>query len=143
MIHDRKALPSARAFGRHRRSGVTMIECVVAASVLLVAMGTVTTMSFRVGRLWMDVGNQRIAMSELTNTLELITELPRDEIDQALANLIPSPTAEARFDQPELIAERVRDEFGDRVILSLSWNAAYPIRAVQLVGWIETEEISP
>lgn len=106
-------------------------------------MSTVTTMTFRVGRLWIDVAHQRIAMNELTNTLESITELPADQIDAALANLTPSPEAGASLDQPKLNGERLRDEFGDRIVLSLSWRSAHPIRPARLVGWMEAGEVLP
>lgn len=143
MTQTLQELPLNAPHRRHRRQGVTMIECVVAASILLVAMSTVTTMSFRVGRLWIDVAHQRIAMNELTNMLESISELPAAQIDEALANLTPSPAAEASLDQPRLTGERVRDEFGDRIVLSLSWRSAYPVRPARLVGWIESDEVSP
>lgn len=125
------------------RRGVTIIECVVAASILLVAMSTVTTMTFRVGRLWIDVAHQRIAMNELTNTLESITVLPSDQINEALANLTPSPEASVSLDQPKLSGERVRDEFGDRIVLTLSWRSVHPIRPARLVGWMAAGEVSP
>lgn len=143
MKRSLQRVPPNAPCRRHRRQGVTIIECVVAASILLVAMSTVTTMSFRVGCLWIDVGHQRIAMNELTNSLESITELPTEQIDEALASLTPSPEAEASLDQPKLTGERVRDEFGDRIVLSLTWRSPHPIRPARLVGWIESDEVSP
>ncbi|TWT75409.1 hypothetical protein [Allorhodopirellula solitaria] len=137
------SLSSATRHRRDRRQGITMIECVVAASILLVAMSTVTTMAVRVGRLWSDVAHQRIAMSELTNTLESITKLPADEIDEALKELMPSSAVAASLDRAELTGERIEDEFGERIVLTLSWKAAHPIRPARLVGWIHFDEVSP
>ncbi|EMI45709.1 hypothetical protein [Rhodopirellula sp. SWK7] len=134
-----------KTFNRNRnhRTGVTMIECVVAASILLVAMTTVTTMAFRVNRLWIDVADQRIAMNELANTLESITELPAEQIDDAIAAIQPSAMASSTLDQPQLSATRVTDEFGDRVVLTLSWRSTNPIHPVSLTGWITPRETTP
>jgi len=124
-----------RSINRHR--GITMVECVVAASMLIVAMGTVTTMAFRLNRVWIDVAHQRIAMNELANTIEAITELPASEIDDAIANLQPSPESIASLYEPELTGQRINDKFGDRIALQLTWKSAHPIRPVRLVGWID------
>ncbi|MCM2371535.1 type IV pilus modification PilV family protein [Aporhodopirellula aestuarii] len=126
-----------------RRRGVTMIECVVAASILLVAMSTVTTMAFRVNRVWIDVADQRIAMNELANAIESITALPAETIDDAIKELQPSATATASLDQPQLSGIRMNDELGDRVVLTLTWRSTHPLHPVQLIGWIDPPEATP
>ncbi|TWT95030.1 hypothetical protein [Neorhodopirellula pilleata] len=128
-----------------KRPGTTVIECVVAASVLMVAMGTVTTMAFRASRMWSEVGHQRIAMNELANQIERITDAAPDEIDQLISNLQPSQMAQENLDQPTITATRVRDSLGDRVDMELTWRSAYPVAPVRLTGWVTapTREVSP
>lgn len=142
---NQKAMNQKRGIERrsNRFRGITMVECVVAASILIVAMGTVTTMSFRLNRVWIDVAHQRIAMNELTNTLESLCELPVDEIEQAIAELSPSTAANASLYEPELTGERINDSFGDRVALRLTWKSAHPIRPAELVGWIDSQGEEP
>lgn len=120
-----------------------MIECVVAASILIVAMGTVTTLSYRLNRVWIDVAHQRIAMNELSNTAETLSELPREQWDAAISNLKPSTAALTTLDQPELSGERITDSLGDRVVLRLTWRSAHPIRPVRLTAWLSPLEVSP
>ena len=114
-----------------------MIECVVAAGVLMIAMGTVTTMAFRISRMWAQTGHQRIAMDELSNQIEQIVDTEPDQIDDLIESLQPSQVALESLDQPELSGTRVRDETGDRVTLVLKWRSPYPIAPVQLTGWID------
>jgi len=119
-----------------KRQGTTVFECVVAASVLMVAMGTVTTMAFRASRMWSDVGHQRIAMNELANQIERISDADLEQIDQLVANLNPSEMAQASLDRPQMTAMRIRDSLGDRVVVELTWQSTYPLAPVRLTGWI-------
>ena len=125
------------------RPGVTMVECVVAASILIVAMSTITSMAFRVNRIWIDVAHERIAMSELNNTLEELTQLSTNKIDDAIKNLQPSSVAEASLNRPTITGQRFKDKFGDRIELRLQWNATPTPRSVQLSGWIDLMESTP
>ncbi|MFG0253691.1 MAG: prepilin-type N-terminal cleavage/methylation domain-containing protein [Rhodopirellula sp. JB053] len=125
------------------RKGFTMLECVVAASILMVAMSTVATIAYRVHRLWMDVADQRIAMNELTNQIEFITQLPVNEVDDAIAGIAPSAIAAINLDHPELSATRTQDELGDRITVTLRWQSPHPIPPVRLVGWINSKESTP
>lgn len=126
-----------RSFARSHRPGTTIVECVVAAGVLMVAMGTVTTMAFRVSRVWMQTGHQRIAMDELSNQLERIIDAEPNKIDQMIDGIEPSEVAMTSLDEPELSATRVRDELGDRVTLQLQWRSPHPVAPVELTGWID------
>lgn len=126
-----------RPSNANRRRGTSMIECVVSASILIVAMGTVTTMAFRLSRVWIQTGHQRIAMNELTNQIERLIESEPDKIDAMISDLKPSPAVERSLDQPHLSGRRVNDGFGDRVTLQLQWRSTHPIGAVELTGWID------
>lgn len=119
-----------------QRHGTTVIECIVAASILLVVMSTVTTFVFRVGRIWMDISHQRIAIHELSNQLEAITLLPADQVPDALAAMTPSPGASRSLADAEFSGELLQDEIGARVRLQLSWQASRPVRPVVLTGWL-------
>lgn len=130
---------------RHRqvRRGSTVIECVVAASVLIVAMGTITTMSFRASRMWIDTGHQRIAMNEIVNQLEQIVDAEPEEIDSLVENMAPSSFARESLDQPVISAVRIRDRSGDRVTVELAWRSPHPIAPVELTGWISVSSQEP
>lgn len=128
---------------RRDRTGSSVIECVVAASVLMVTMGTVTTMAFRASRIWIATGHQRIAMNELSNQLETITSARGDEINRLIENLAPSGLAQKSLDQPLIKATRTRDQAGDRVTIELSWRSQFPIAPVSLTGWISVSAEDP
>ncbi len=125
------------------RSGATMVECVVAASILIVAMSTVTSMAFRVNRIWIDVAHERTAISELTNTLEELTQLPTDEMDDAINELRPSAVAESSLNQPTITGHRIKGKLGDRIELRLQWQAIPTPRSVQLSSWVDLTESTP
>jgi hypothetical protein len=125
------------------RPGATMVECVVAASILIVAMSTVTSMAFRGNRIWIDVAHERIAINELTNTLEELTQLPIDEIDDALNALRPSSAAESSLNQPTITGQRIQDKLGDRIELRLQWQTIPTPRSVHLSGWVDLSESTP
>jgi len=125
------------------RRGTTMLECVVAAGILVVAISTVTSLAFRVGRIWMDVARQRIAMNELSNQLEIITLLSVEEVPEAIDSLNPSPAATSSLVEPELSGELIQDELGDRIRLQLTWKASGPVHPVELTGWLISQNEVP
>jgi len=120
-------------FDRH---GTTLVECVVAASILSVAIGTVTTCVFRVSNIWTDTGHHRIAVQEVSNHLEVLTQLPVAEIQAAIDSLTVSDAVGRSLANATLTGELLNDEFGERVRLELRWQSSRPVRPIRMTAWL-------
>jgi hypothetical protein len=118
------------------RRGTTLLECIVAASILSVAMGTVTMAVFRIGRIWTDTGHYRIALQEVSNHLEALSQLPPDQIQTAIDSLALSPAVGRSLVDAKFSGELIQDEFGDRVKLALTWGDERKTRPIQMTAWL-------
>jgi len=118
------------------RRGTTLLECIVAASILSVAIGTVTMGVFRIGRIWTDTGHYRIALQEVSNQLESLTQLPPAQVQPAIESLAISSQVARSLGDAKLTGELVQDEFGDRVKLELSWREGRSTRPIRMTAWL-------
>lgn len=116
--------------------GTTLVECIVAASVLTVAIGTVTTAVVRISRIWTDTAHYRIALQEVSNHLETLTQLPADQVQAAIESLTVSPEVSRSLVDAKWSGELVQDAFGERVKLELSWQDGRPVRPVRMTAWL-------
>lgn len=123
-----------------RRSGVTMVEFVVSAMLLMTVMTFVTTLSFSIGLVWKDIGHHRVATNELTNQLEVLTRVPRGDVQQALDSLAPSPQCRRTLKEAKISGELIADSLGTRVVLQIDWKRRNPGEPIQLVGWVHQPE---
>lgn len=119
-----------------RRSGLMVTELIVAATLLVVIVTVVGSLTVRCGRLWQDTRHYRLAIDELSNHLEHLTTLDEDELEVAIAELAPSPQIRSVLPNPVLAAEAVADENGNRLVLQLTWDRLGKKTPVKLVGWI-------
>jgi hypothetical protein len=118
------------------RCGTTLLECIVAASILSVAIGTVTMAVFRIGRIWTGTGHYRIALQEVSNQLESLTQMPPDQVRTAIDSLAVSPAVERSLIDAKLSGELIQDDFGDRVKLQLSWGDGRTTRPIHMTAWL-------
>ncbi|QEG39770.1 hypothetical protein [Roseimaritima ulvae] len=125
---------------RVEHAGVTMIETIVSAALLMTLISCFTATVFRVDRVWQDTAQHRVAMLELSNQLEKLTLLSADEARQQLDSLQPSSMASSRLTEPVLAAEVVEDAWGGRVVLELNWQRRHPGTPLRLVGWLRPSQ---
>ena len=118
------------------RRGVTMIELVVAAVVMAVIMSLVTTLCFRISCIWQDTGHRRVAVAELSNQLDRLTQMSPELVLDALETLQPSDLSKRTLRDPQLEGELFQSEMGHRIHLQLNWSRRHPGQPVELVGWI-------
>lgn len=121
---------------RHYRNGVTMIELIVSAVVLMTVMTFVTTLCFQINQTWKQIAQQRIATGELANQLESITRLTRTEAEHAIKQMQPSEACATVLVRPTLTGELVDDELGTRVRLQINWQRRFPGQPLELCGWL-------
>ncbi len=118
------------------RRGVSLIELLVAAVVLVAVMSLVTSLCFRISLVWQEIGHRRVAVAELSNQLERLTRMDPEDVPLALASLKPSALVEQTLLAPQLSGEMVESEIGHQIELQLNWRRRYPGKPVELVGWI-------
>jgi len=125
---------------QRKRDGFTTIELVVSAAMLVVVMTFTATLIVKIDHIWKEIGHHRIALNELSNQLDRLTHLEPAALEHAMESIAASPEAQRTLASPNLTAQRVNDEFGDRIVLRLDWRRRYPGRAVELVAWLSMEE---
>ncbi len=121
-------------------SGFTVVELVVSATLMVAVMTFVTTMLVRVDQTWKEIGYQRVAIHELSNHLDHLTTLNPQQVDAVIDAIEPSEQVKRTLASPKLSAQRIDDDLGSRVVLTLNWNRRHPGSPVQLVGWLSAEE---
>lgn len=104
------------------RAGATMIELLVAGTLMMVALGTWAPLIVRHGRMAVEARHYRIAVDELSNQLERLTAAPRGELASAVGALVVSDFAAERLPGAELTGSVEPVELGQRLTLSLVWD---------------------
>ena len=132
-----RRLTTRRRRARIGRRGYTMTDLVVAATLLVGIMSLVAPLAVRSGRLWQDSRHYRLALDELSNQLERLTNLDEGERDAALAKLSVSPQVRGRLPNPVLHAHSIDDSDGARLVLQLQWDRVGHAMPVTLVAWID------
>lgn len=129
---------------KNRRSGFTLTELMVCASMLVTIMSLVASMSLRANRLWHDTRQQKIALDELTNQMEYLTTLDVAEARQALNELEISPAISQALPSATLTGELIEQPPLIQIVLTLEIDAdtsSAPSRhhPLQLVGFLSSE----
>lgn len=119
-----------------RRHGISSIELVVAATILMTVMTFATTLSFRIHSVIKDTRHVRIATNELANQLERLTLLDLDNATAAVESLEVSEICQTALNEPKLSGTIVKDPLGHRVDLQLVWQTRITRKPIRLSGWI-------
>ena len=124
-----------------QRRGVTLFELLVAFGILSVIISVSAGLLVRHGRLLTSGRNQRLAVEELANRMELLHTLPPTAREAFLAAPAPSPFAAAHLPGATLAAVAAApDDAGlQRIELAIDWNEpgrrGHPLR---LAGWLRS-----
>lgn len=119
-----------------QRNGVSSIELIVSAVLLMTVMSFMTTLCVRIDRVWKDISQQRVAVAELSNQLERLTLLPVDKIVAAIDGLEPSENCAMILPHPVLRGEIADDNLGRRITLKIHWQRQPVEKSVELSGWL-------
>jgi Tfp pilus assembly protein PilV len=124
-----------------QRRGVTLFELLVAFGILSVIISVSAGLLVRHGRLLTSGRNQRLAVEELANRMELLHTLPPAAREAFLAAPAPSSFAAAHLPGATLAAVAAAPD-GDglqRIELAIEWNEpgrrGHPLR---LAGWLRS-----
>ncbi|MGV3485762.1 MAG: hypothetical protein ACO1RT_15200 [Planctomycetaceae bacterium] len=121
---------------KRNRRGVTFAELTVASALLIGGMSLVGRLVVTNGRLLQQSRHNRLALDELTNQLEWLTTLEGEALTAAIEDLEPSATIVDALPGPTLNAERVDDDEGSRLTLSIRWETPQPSAPIKLTAWL-------
>ncbi len=125
--------------GAPQRRGITLFELLVSFGILSVIISVSAGLLVRHGRLLVSGRNQRLAVEELANRMEVLHSLPPAAREAFLAAPAPSPFAAAHLPGATLAAVAAPpDNDGlQRIELAIEWNEpgrrGHPLR---LAGWL-------
>ena len=135
-------------FALHRprpRVGFSITEVVVSASLLASVLTALVPLSFQSARLTKDVRHHRLIVEELSNQIELLSALPADQREKAVAEVEPSAVLLAAIPSIRLTAQTETDKDGGRITVTAHWDRGGRIKPVTLVGWFDgaVQEATP
>lgn len=126
--------PPGHAAGRR---GFTTLEVIAAAGLVSAGLAAIVPLFVRQARLVAETRRERIALEELANQAERLAAVPPEALDAHLAGLAVSPAVAELVPAARLVAVRGDSQFGTRVALMLSWDAAgRRERPLTLVTWL-------
>ena len=117
------------------RSGITLVELMVAAALVVSGLAIIGKLSIASGRMWQQTRHEQVALEELSNQLERLIALPPAQRGDAIAQLKPSAFAAERLPGVTIAAQSLEDHAGQRIALQINWNRFFPAKPLTLVGW--------
>ena len=120
--------------------GITTVELMVSAIVLLGIMSFVGSLTVRINGVWKDIVQRRVAVCELTNQLEHLTLSDEKKIEQKIDSLQPSVHCRNSLRNAKLSATIRDDQLGKRIVLAINWDRTHAGKPVELSGWLPNSE---
>lgn len=136
MIPSSKVEARYQSHAKSRRSGTTLAEMLVAATLLITGLTLISKGFVQTQRIWQETRHHQLALDELANQIDRLTAIPATERAASLASLQPSESIQNILTNAILQGEAINDEDGDRIVLSLDWKRVGPAVPVTLVGWL-------
>jgi hypothetical protein len=126
-----------------QRAGATMVELLVASTLVMAALSVWAPLVVRHGRMATGARHYRIAVDELSNQLERLAALEGDELTPAVEEIAVSEFAAARLPGAKLTADLEPADFGQRLTLSMTWDEPQRSAApVTMTAWVFPAESS-
>ncbi|TWU32984.1 pilus assembly FimT family protein [Novipirellula artificiosorum] len=127
------------------RSGSTLTELLVAATLVVTGMAVAAPLAVRSGQTWMQTREHQLALDELSNHLEHLVRLPVDELVTEVSKVTASDLVLGRL--PEVIVQA--EVLGESrqpccIQVSIDWHRMGDPEPIRLTGWVETlDESTP
>ncbi|GAA5510368.1 hypothetical protein [Novipirellula caenicola] len=123
-----------------RRSGATLFELMVTATLVVSGVGMVAPLTVRCGRLWQQTRHRQMALDELNNHMERLIALPTEELEKQAEAVTVSDAARTLLPEAVMEAEIVRSNNETQLHLSIDWKRVGDPDPLTLVGWIKSED---
>lgn len=120
-----------------KRSGLSLIELIAAATLVISGLTMIGKLSVASGRVWQQTRHEQVALEELSNQLERLIALPPQQRAEAILQLAPSAFAADKLPGANITARQVEDADAERLELQIDWNRPVPSRPLILVGWVD------
>src|SRR5215212_289210 len=117
------------------RLGTSVLEVLVAFTLLTSVLSLSLPLIVRHGRLLIAQQHYRLALDELSNQLDRLTGMPADDVPQAIKQVSVSQVTAAHLVGAKLSAELKPADIGQSVLLRLTWNEAQE-QSATMAGWI-------
>jgi hypothetical protein len=127
------------------RRGFSMLDLLVAFTLLVAAMSISTQLVVRHAQLVKSQRNYRLALDELTNQLDRLTALTPSEIPKAMESVVPSEFIAERLPNARLSGELAEIAGGSRVSLDITWDEmGHRKKPVTMAAWVfESSPLPP
>jgi len=121
------------------RAGLMIPDLIVAATLTLALIGTLTTCTVRCGRLMIDTRHHQLALDELSNQLERLVAFSEQERAKAILELTPSDEVARVLSKATMAAETIIDASGTRIVLRLNWDRGALATPLKLTAWTKPQ----
>lgn len=111
----------ARRFNATRR-GTTIVECLVASTLIIAGMATLTTLVIRNGHLHWQLRHHQTALDELRNQIDALHAVSFEQLEMHVTQLQPSSTCLEMLPDAHLTGEVRSHSDARQVVLSLRWK---------------------
>jgi hypothetical protein len=129
------SIPRQRSI--HRRSASTVLEMLVAGTLLLGLIAITAPVTVRAGRLWQESRQYRLAVDELSRQIESLTVVPNvDDLDERLKQWSPDADLEQALAGARLTGRVLEDTNGRQLQLFIHWNKPTGAGTVSMIAWL-------
>jgi len=119
------------------RRGLSALETLVAATLVLAVIGFIAPLVVQSARIWKQTQHFQFAVDELSGQMDRLIALSSDDRAEAMDRLTVSMAAGEVLDDVTLAGRVVRDDDGRRIILTIDWTRIGNPPPVRLVAWID------
>ena len=122
---------------RRIRYGLSMMEVVVAAILVIAMMTFLTTLTAKIVKIWQTARHYQLATNELSNQLVHLSSISPQERDAELSELSVSPSVQQILPGARLESQIIADLDGVRIVLAMHWERGIGAKPITLTGWLD------
>jgi hypothetical protein len=118
-------------------TGFSSLEAIVSFTLLSAVLTFATPLVIKHGRLMSAQRDYRLALDEVSNQLERLTDLPTDQLATAVGQTMPSDPIRDRLLNAKVRGELSSAEWGQKLTVRLTWSEANQrTMTIALAAWI-------
>lgn len=122
---------------RKQRNGSMLVECVVAAGLVVAMLAVAAPTVVRVGRIWKQTTHHQLACNELDAQMDQLIAMSPERRAVAVKNLVVDEAVADVLDDAQLVATISSGPDGQRIELSIDWSRLGDPPPIKLTGWVD------